>query len=111
MNFKEVYKSANDNIKGDRTLIDKVYERAEKRHNNFFAPSFAAAVVAFALILYPTISTHHTKMPSGNETANSSAKGKRGNGANTDCRNSGCGYDGNGENGGRRSKRGHSGYE
>ena len=69
MNFKEVYKSANDNIKGDRTLIDKVYERAEKRHNNFFAPSFAAAVVAFALILYPTISTHHTKMPSGNETA------------------------------------------
>ncbi len=57
MNFKEVYKSANENIQGDRNLITAVYEKAEKRHTFLFAPALAAAaVLVFAVTLYPKMS-------------------------------------------------------
>lgn len=61
MNFKEVYKSANENIKGDRNLITAVYEKAEKRHTFPFAPALAAAaVLVFAVTLYPKMSFHNS---------------------------------------------------
>ncbi len=58
MNFKDLYKSANDNIYGDRTLLDKIYSENEKRFvfNFKYATVCAAAVlVLITLTVYPKL--------------------------------------------------------
>lgn len=56
MNFREIYKSANDEIHGDRSLIDMVFEKAEKKPA--FKTVYPVACVAAALLIVVTVSLH-----------------------------------------------------
>ena len=56
MNFKDIYKSANDNISGDRQLIETIFEKAENK-KGFFATYYRQiSVCAAAVILIMTVS-------------------------------------------------------
>ena len=55
MNFKEIYKNANNSIQADRALINTIYEKAEKSKktkviNYSVFGSFAAAAAVFVLV-------------------------------------------------------------
>ncbi len=59
MDFKDAYKSANDKICGDRSLISKVMDKAEKKPIIYFKPAYVAGIAAvaaamiFTFALYP----------------------------------------------------------
>ncbi len=51
LNFKEIYKNANNNISGDKSKIDAIFEKAEKRKNFISAYSKQLSICAAAIIL------------------------------------------------------------
>lgn len=57
MNFKEIYKSANDSIHGDRGLIEKAIQKAQKKSSSkmiyLFASIAAVAIIVVAISVYP----------------------------------------------------------
>ncbi len=59
--FRKYYKEANDDIKPNRELIDKIFERAEKEHTprrkvyRFAYAAAAAAAIAVSVYSYPQI--------------------------------------------------------
>lgn len=60
MNFKELYKAANDNIHGDRKLIDDIFEKATpkkiiKINYMYLSTCAALVVVIFALSILPKV--------------------------------------------------------
>ena len=56
MNFKEIYKSANNEISGDRSLIDAVIKKAEKKP--VFKMAYPLACAAAALVIVAGISVY-----------------------------------------------------
>lgn len=56
MNFKDIYKSANDNISGDRKLIESIFEKAENKKSFFVTYYRQISVCASAVILVMTVS-------------------------------------------------------
>lgn len=60
MNFKDLYKSANDSIHADKSLIGTIFVKAGKKPNYRYASiALAAAAVVLVIALYPSIATHH----------------------------------------------------
>lgn len=75
--FRKYYKQANDDIKPDRELIDKIFEKAEKlpktksraKIYKFGTAIAAVFVVAVAMFLYPQIEkTNHQPIVADTET-------------------------------------------
>lgn len=70
MNFKEIYRSANDDIKGDRSIIENVFneKKVKKSRSNViypFASVAAAAVIMLSVVSFPLFSDRIVE----NETA------------------------------------------
>lgn len=70
MNFKEIYKAANDDIEGDRSIIENIFnEKKMKKHRSNviypFASVAAAAVIMLSVASFPLFSDRTVK----NETA------------------------------------------
>ncbi len=75
MNFKDIYKSANDNICADRKIIDKIYEKSKK--NNFFDAfdlrQFSLCAAALVLIIALSAMTNVYNNSSDSDTRKSVA--------------------------------------
>jgi hypothetical protein len=64
LSFKDLYKSANSNISGDRNLIDVIYEKAEKKPVfNFKYASLCAAtlILVISLSVFPMLNKQSQK--------------------------------------------------
>ncbi len=67
MNFKAVYKDANNQITGNRDIIDGLFEKSKKRNLTPFVSmasmAAAAAVIALAVNMYPVSDTEKEIAP------------------------------------------------
>lgn len=66
MNFKKIYKSANDNIHGDKNLIDVIYNKSERKIPlSFNAPALCTA--ALLVVLTVGFASHNFFSPTTDE--------------------------------------------